>query len=93
MVNASADRTILQPSGLVTAMKNLNIVVTGGAGKLGKWVVAELLAHSHQVTVFDRVRTPDNAAARYIVGDIVDLGQVLRCFGGGGCRHSPRRRL
>jgi nucleoside-diphosphate-sugar epimerase len=40
----------------------MKILVTGGIGKVGQWVVDELLNHSaHEVTVFDRVSGPDAA--------------------------------
>jgi nucleoside-diphosphate-sugar epimerase len=57
----------------------MKIVVTGGAGKLGRWVVRDLTAARHAVTVFDRVRSTE-AAERILVGDIEnlsDLGEAL----------------
>jgi nucleoside-diphosphate-sugar epimerase len=59
----------------------MKVTVTGGTGKLGKWVVRELLTPdeqgvAHEVTVLDRVSGPEQAGVRYLVGDIEDLGQV-----------------
>jgi nucleoside-diphosphate-sugar epimerase len=68
----------------------MKIVVTGGLGKLGTWVVRDLVAGSgdrdaHEVTVFDRVAAhPDRAVpgVRYVTGDIEDLGQVVGVLAG-----------
>jgi nucleoside-diphosphate-sugar epimerase len=54
----------------------MRIVVTGGAGRLGKWIVAELAAN-HQVVIYDRVpprETP--AGVSYKLGELEDLGAV-----------------
>jgi nucleoside-diphosphate-sugar epimerase len=59
----------------------MKIVVTGGAGKLGRWVVRDLMAARHAVTVFDRVRGPD-PAARILVGDIESLPDVVAALEG-----------
>jgi nucleoside-diphosphate-sugar epimerase len=60
----------------------VRVVVTGGCGKIGQWVVRELLVSAddrppHAVTVFDRVGEPRVDGARYLVGDVRDLGQVV----------------
>ncbi|HLH21895.1 MAG TPA: NAD(P)-dependent oxidoreductase [Chloroflexota bacterium] len=65
----------------------LKVVVTGGLGKLGRWVVAELLDTSggrpaHIVTVFDRVPGPEDQRVRYLAGDVQDLGQVVGALAG-----------
>ena len=41
-----------------------NIIVTGGSGMAGKWVVKDLLAHGHQVLNLDRVPLKDSTAGR-----------------------------
>ncbi|MEW6357066.1 MAG: NAD(P)-dependent oxidoreductase [Planctomycetota bacterium] len=58
----------------------MNIVVTGGNGKLGKHLVAELVK-DHQVTVLDRAGEVPKSAA-FIQGDVCDYDTCLRAFKG-----------
>ena len=59
----------------------MKILVTGGVGKVGQWVVRELLDDpAHEVTVFDRVPGPERGAVKYLVGDVQDLGQVMEAM-------------
>ena len=65
----------------------MNILVTGGLGKVGRWVVAELIdsrasKDSHQVTVLDRQPGPERGPVKYLIGDIQDLGQVMEAMVG-----------
>ena len=65
----------------------MRVVVTGGSGKLGQWVVRELVEPAdgdgpHTVTVFDRVRGPAMAGVRTVLGDMEDLGQVVGALAG-----------
>ena len=61
----------------------MKILVTGGVGKVGQWVVRELLDDpAHEVTVFDRVPGPERGAVKYLVGDVQDLGQVMEAMAG-----------
>lgn len=53
----------------------MRVLVTGGAGKLGRWVVRELKSHQHHITTFDRTMVDDADAA--LTGDIEDLDAVL----------------
>jgi UDP-glucose 4-epimerase len=58
------------------------VVVTGGAGKLGRAVVTDLVGHGWDVVVFDRVRPaglPEQVAAAITVVpmDLTDYGAVL----------------
>jgi len=53
-----------------------NIIVTGGSGMAGKWLVKELLDHGHQVLNLDRVPLPDSPA-RTLITDLTNAGQVF----------------
>lgn len=65
----------------------MNVVVTGGLGKLGQYVVRALLESTyggepHKVTVLDQVRGEVPQGVRLLVGDVVDLGQVFGALAG-----------
>jgi nucleoside-diphosphate-sugar epimerase len=61
----------------------MKILVTGGVGKVGQWVVRKLLDDpAHEVTVLDRVPGPERGAVKYLVGDVQDLGQVMEAMAG-----------
>ena len=61
----------------------MKILVTGGVGKVGQWVVRELLDDPvHEVTVLDRVPGQERGAVKYLVGDVQDLGQVMEAMYG-----------
>lgn len=53
----------------------MKVVVTGAAGRVGRWTVAELLAHGHDVIAVDRV-LPKEKASRRLEVDMNNLGQV-----------------
>jgi nucleoside-diphosphate-sugar epimerase len=59
----------------------MKIVVTGGAGKLGRWVVRDLKSAQHAVTIFDKVRGSE-AADRILTGDIENLSDISAAFQG-----------
>lgn len=64
----------------------MKVVVTGGSGKLGRWVVREMLSDEDgrtpwEVLNFDRVPGPESAA-RFLPGDIQDLGHVYGALSG-----------
>jgi len=53
-----------------------HVVVTGGAGKLGRACVDELVRHGWDVVVFDRVPPPEGSAV-FVPIDLTDYAQVL----------------
>ncbi|HLY65977.1 MAG TPA: NAD(P)-dependent oxidoreductase [Chloroflexota bacterium] len=60
----------------------MRVVVTGGSGKIGQFVVRALVGDAdgrtpHEVTVFDRIAGPAVEGVRYLIGDVRDLGQVV----------------
>ena len=61
----------------------MKLLITGGAGKVGQWVVRELLNYpGYEITVLDRTPGPERGAVKYLVGDIQDLGQVIEAMAG-----------
>ncbi len=59
----------------------MRIVVTGGSGKLGRAVVADLIDHGHQVVVLDRIPSP-HPEATFLRIDLGDLGAVIEALTG-----------
>ncbi len=66
------------------------VVVTGGAGKLGRAVVEELAQHGWDVVVFDRARPPagPRPGTVFVPIDLTDYGQVLDAMSGVEERYS-----
>jgi len=55
----------------------MRVVVTGGAGRIGRWVVRELVSRQHEVTIYDRVPPSEvPPGVEYKLGDCEDLGGV-----------------
>lgn len=77
---------------------NRRVVVTGAAGKLGRAVVAELVASGWDVLAVDRVRGSDVAggggsgggSVSWVVTDLTDYGQVVSVIGGTVDERGPR---
>ena len=59
----------------------MRIVVTGGSGKAGRWVVRDLREHGHDVLNVDLVRD-GSAHGLCLVTDLTDLGQALEVIAG-----------
>ncbi len=55
------------------------VIVTGGSGLAGKWVVEDLVAHGYEVLNVDRVPMA-KGTARTLITDITDAGQVFNAF-------------
>lgn len=68
------------PLGVASIATMASIAVTGGSGKLGRAVVADLLANGHRVVVLDRARPPagpDTDGAAFVSVDLSEHGQTL----------------
>jgi nucleoside-diphosphate-sugar epimerase len=59
----------------------MRIVVTGGSGKGGKWVVRDLRDHGHDVLNVD-TRHDGSAFGLCLLADLTDLGQTLEALSG-----------
>jgi len=59
----------------------MKVVITGGSGKAGRGVVAELRLHGHQVFVVDKVK-PADASIPFLSADLTDYGQVVDALNG-----------
>jgi len=56
-------------------MENKRIIVTGGSGKAGQYIIKELINHDYQVLNLD-MKLPDEHFCRTLIVDLNDLGQV-----------------
>jgi nucleoside-diphosphate-sugar epimerase len=70
-----------------------SVVVTGGAGKLGRACVEELVRRGWDVIVFDRVAPPSQTGAVFVPIDLTDYGQVLDAMLGVEERYSQPEAL
>jgi hypothetical protein len=59
------------------------VLITGSSGRIGRAVIAELLARGHRVRGFDRVQTP--GLSDMILGEIGDRAALDRAMGGMDC--------
>jgi len=59
----------------------MNVLVTGGSGKLGGVVVADLVAHGHNVLNVDLVPPAEQLCA-FLQVDLQDAGQVVEALAG-----------
>jgi nucleoside-diphosphate-sugar epimerase len=61
--------------------ERMQIVVTGGSGKAGRWVVRDLREHGHDVLNVDLVHDGIEGG-RCILADLTDLGQAIDVLDG-----------
>lgn len=59
----------------------MNVVVTGGSGLAGRYVVYDLVQHGEDVLSVDRV-APQEEVTSYRRADLEELGQVYSCLAG-----------
>jgi nucleoside-diphosphate-sugar epimerase len=61
----------------------MRVLVTGGSGRLGQAVTADLLANGYEVVSIDRRLPPDRERSiRHIAGELDDVGQVAGALAG-----------
>lgn len=60
-------------------MSTKRIIVTGGSGKAGQWIVKHLVAEGYEVVNVDS-RQPADPQCRTIIADLTQLGQVVTSF-------------
>jgi len=60
-------------------MSTKRVIVTGGSGKAGHWVIQHLLESGYDVVNVD-TRQPPQRQCRTIVADLTQLGQVVSAF-------------
>lgn len=75
------------PSSVPEALpaRRYKVLVTGGSGGLGRWVVRELVEHGYEVVSADQ-RPPDDpdGAARYVEVDLTSVEAVSNALAGCG---------
>jgi len=59
----------------------MNILVSGGSGFIGTWLVRDLLAKGHHVTIFDK-RESQAYPKLVIIGDVRNLQQLQNALSG-----------
>jgi nucleoside-diphosphate-sugar epimerase len=64
-------------------MPTKRVIVTGGSGKAGYWVIRHLVEEGYDVVNVD-TRRPAIAQGRTIVADLTQLGQVVTAFSAHG---------
>jgi nucleoside-diphosphate-sugar epimerase len=57
------------------------VIVTGGSGKIGGWILKELLDHGHEVLNVDLAPAAETRC-RTLIADLTDAGQAYGAIGG-----------
>jgi nucleoside-diphosphate-sugar epimerase len=57
----------------------VQVVLTGGSGKLGRACLADLIDHGYSVTNVDLVRPPDDPSP-FVRADLTDMGQAMEAL-------------
>ncbi|WP_257985363.1 NAD(P)-dependent oxidoreductase [Bacillus sp. V5-8f] len=57
-------------------------MVTGAAGKIGRWTVRTIMEAGHQVIASDRKLREESASKKFIQAELRDYGQVCQLFAG-----------
>lgn len=60
-------------------MATQRIIVTGGSGKAGHWIVKHLVERGYDVVNVD-VRPPARSECKFLTADLTDLGQTIDAF-------------
>jgi nucleoside-diphosphate-sugar epimerase len=60
-------------------MATQRIIVTGGTGKAGHWIVKHLIERGYDVVNVD-VRLPEQPLCKSLTADLTDLGQTIDAF-------------
>lgn len=56
-------------------MNKQRVIITGGSGLAGKWILKHFVEHNYEVINLD-IKVPDEPICRTIITDLTDLGQV-----------------
>jgi nucleoside-diphosphate-sugar epimerase len=71
----------------------MKVVVTGGAGRLGRYAIKELLEHGFDVLSTDTVQ-PETSLCRFVAADLVNVEALQGIFAGADAvAHLARRRF
>ncbi|MEC0695788.1 NAD(P)-dependent oxidoreductase [Bacillus atrophaeus] len=60
----------------------VKVVVTGAAGKIGRWTVRTLLESGHEVIASDKKLREESASKKFIQAELRDYGQVCQLLNG-----------
>lgn len=60
----------------------VKVVVTGAAGKIGRWTVRTILEAGHEVIASDRKLREESASKKFIQAELRDYGQVCQLLKG-----------